>query len=167
MDRDGLSDGTEIVSGIIPNFVDWPSFNEIQNAVIEIEASKNQSSDPIGGANPDPEENPNALADSDNDNMPDILETLFGGNSSNAHDAQITLSAISNQPKQVDINDIIDLRPGSTVFEIIEGVAHFNIILEESNDLQNWSPYGTTISLLLDDEPINSDAKYYRFRMSD
>jgi hypothetical protein len=90
-------------------------------------------------------------------------------NSSNANDAQITLSAISNQPEpeQININDVIDLRPGSTVFEIIEGVAYFNIILEESLDLQNWSPYGTTISLQLDDEPLTSEAKYYRFRMSD
>ena len=169
MDGDGLSDGTEVLSGIIPNLTDWPTYNEIQNAINEYEASNNQVGDPIDGANPSPEENPNALADADNDNMPDILETLFGGNSSNANDAQITLSAISNQPEpeQININDVIDLRPGSTVFEIIEGVAYFNIILEESLDLQNWSPYGTTISLQLDDELLSSEAKYYRFRMSD
>ena len=97
--------------------------------------------------------------------MPDALELKFGGNPSNSNDAQTSLDAIMST-ESYSLNEIIDLRLGST-YEVSEGLASFNIILEESTDLNTWTPYGEySMELNLGQQPDDS-SKFYRFKMSD
>jgi hypothetical protein len=165
LDNDGLSDGTEIIAGVIPEFIDYPTYNDIQNAITAYnENTEDGASNPINENYPSNEENPYALTDSDNDNMPDALELKFGGNPSNANDAQTSLDAIVLVDRYT-INEISDLRLGSTLYEVSEGLASFNIILEETSDLTTWTPYGEySIELSTDG---NEQTKFYRFKMSD
>ncbi|MDG1701347.1 MAG: hypothetical protein P8I61_00330 [Opitutae bacterium] len=165
LDNDGLSDGTEIIAGAIPEFIDYPSYNDIQNAITAYnENNEDGASNPINENSPINEDNPNALTDSDNDNMPDALELKFGGNPSNANDAQTSLDAIVLVDRYT-INEISDLRLGSTLYEVSEGLASFNIILEETSDLTTWTPYGEYSMELSTDG--NEQTKFYRFKMSE
>lgn len=160
MDNDGVSDASEIMAGIIPYFIDYPSYTEIQYA-IDAYADNDNNSEGIGN---NINVNTNALEDSDNDNMPDALELEFGGNPSNSNDAQTSLDAIMST-ESYSLNEIIDLRLGSTLYQVSEGLASFNIILEQSTDLTTWTPYGEYSMELSDDG--DSDIKFFRFKMAD
>jgi hypothetical protein len=165
LDNDGLSDGTEIIAGAIPEFIDYPTYNDIQNAITAYnQNNEDVASNPINENFPSNEINPNALTDSDNDNMPDALELKFGGSPSNANDAQTSLDAIVLVDRYT-INEISDLRLGSTLYEVSEGLASFNIILEETSDLTTWTPYGEYSMELSTDG--NEQTKFYRFKMSE
>lgn len=165
LDNDGLSDGTEIIAGAIPEFIDYPTYNDIQNAITAYnENTEDGVSNSINENYASNEANPYALTDSDNDNMPDALEIKFGGNPSNANDAQTSLDAIVLVDRYT-INEISDLRLGSTLYEVSEGLASFNIILEETSDLTTWTPYGEYSMELSTDG--NEQTKFYRFKMSD
>jgi hypothetical protein len=95
--------------------------------------------------------------------MPDSLEEKFGGSSSNANDTNVALNAILNDT--YTMSELNDLRLGSTLYEISDGLASFNIILEESNDLQNWSEYGAYSLELSNDS--DEDVRFFRFKMAD
>lgn len=61
------------------------------------------------------------------------------------------------------LSEIIDLRAGSSMIEIVNGVATVELEVEESTDLENWTSGGTaTIN-------INADAgaKFFRFKIAD
>lgn len=132
--------------------------------ILELENNEDGASNPINENSPSNADNPNALTDSDNDNMPDALELKFGGNPSNANDAQTSLDAILLVDRYT-INEISDLRLGSTLYEVSEGLASFNIILEETSDLTTWTPYGEYSMELSTDG--NEQTKFYRFKMSE
>lgn len=61
------------------------------------------------------------------------------------------------------LDEIIDLRAGSSMIEVVNGVATVELEVEESTDLENWTSGGTaTIN-------INADAgaKFFRFKIAD
>lgn len=63
------------------------------------------------------------------------------------------------------LSEITDLRLGSTLYEISQGVVSFNIILEESTDLTTWTPHEPMeISL---GAQSDDNTKFYRFKMND
>ena len=165
LDDDGLEDGTEMVAGIKPNIIALPSYSEINSAIAYYSSKNSQDSSDEDSldSQSSPELNPNALEDLDNDNMPDSLEEKFGGSSSNANDANVALNAILNDT--YTLNELRDLRLGSTLFEISEGLASFNILLEESNDLVSWSEYGTYSLELSNDSDEN--IQFFRFKMAE
>lgn len=165
LDEDGLEDGTEMIAGIKPNIIALPTYSEVNSAIANYSTENSQDSSPGDSldSQPSPVSNPNALEDLDNDNMPDSLEEKFGGSSSNANDANVALNAILNDT--YTMSELNDLRLGSTLYEISDGLASFNIILEESNDLQNWSEYGAYSLELSNDS--DDDIRFFRFKMAD
>jgi hypothetical protein len=165
LDDDGLEDGIEIIAGIAPDIENLPTYSEINSAIENYSSENTEDNSQVDslGSQASSESNPYALLDSDNDNMPDSLEEKFGGSSSNANDANIALNAILNDT--YSLSELSDLRLGSTLYEISEGLASFDIILEESTDLQNWSEYGAYSLELSNDSDEN--VQFFRFKMAD
>lgn len=165
LDNDGLADGDGMKAQITPKFDRLPTRAEIQTAV-ELYNQNSGSSNDNGGEQtpPNSNQNLNALTDSDDDNMPDALELRYGGNSLDPNDATITLNQILSVDRYT-LSEITDLRLGSTLYEVSQGVVSFNIILEESSDLVNWTPHEPMqVSL---GQQTGDNSKFYRFRMND
>ncbi len=163
LDNDGIADGEEIKMEIIPdvyvgsNYA-LPSSAEIQSAIADY-TPPNGGND-VDGTGSDPS-NALALTDSDHDNMPDALENKFGGNPSNGADALSTLNVLLNSV--YTLNQIRDLRPGSTMIEVVDGYAQLGLTLQESYDLNNWVNVSVPITI----DPIQADSgtAFYRFKL--
>ena len=135
-----------------------PSSAEIQSAIAEY-TLPNSGNDGNGmGSSPS---NALALTDNDDDNMPDALESKFGGDPNNGADAPSTLNVLLNSV--YTLNQIRDLRPGSTMIEVVDGYAQLGLTLQESYDLENWVNVSVPITI----DPIQADSgtAFYRFKL--
>ena len=63
------------------------------------------------------------------------------------------------------VNQILDLRVGSTMIEVSDGKADVTMTLEETSDLTDWSNATTSEKTIEVDAPAG--ARYYRFKMSE
>ena len=135
-----------------------PSSAEIQSAIAEYTPPSDGNDSGGTGSNPI---NTLALTDNDNDNMPDALENRFGGNPTDGADAGSTLNVLLNSV--YTINQIRDLRPGSTMIEVVDGYAQLGLTLQESYDLNNWVNVSVPITI----DPIQADSgtAFYRFKL--
>ena len=164
MDNDELADGYGMVAGIIPAYESLPTQEEIDAA---IEAYNGLTNTP----RTDSVESANGSGDSDLDGVPDSLEEHWasstGASSSNPNDAALTIDFLTNNvyTQEGVMEQVRDLRLGSTMYEINEGLAHFNIVLEQSSDLTEWHHYGSYDLELSNEDDTN--AQFYRFKMSD
>jgi hypothetical protein len=163
LDNDGIADGEEIKMEIIPDVYvgsnnALPSSAEIQSAIAEYTPPSHGDDEDGTGSNPS---NSLALTDNDNDNMPDALENRFGGDPSNEADASSTLNVLLNNV--YTLNQIRDLRPGSTMIEVVDGYAQLGLTLQESYDLNNWVNISAPITI----DPIQADSgtAFYRFKL--
>jgi len=158
LDKDGLADGQGILAHVEPSFSRLPTTSEIIEAINSEPADAEAEESIIQPAN---------FTDNDQDGMPDALEnkwTAFtGGHSNNSNDANLTYDFLLTDV--YSYSQLMDLRLGSTLYEVNQGAASFNIILEESTDLNNWEPYGE-YSLELSDDG-NANTKFFRFKMAD
>ena len=166
LDNDGLADGEGMKAQIAPNFDRLPTSSEIQTAIDNYNQSANSdnNNNEIGESSNDNQINSNALTDADGDNMPDALEIQYGGDSSDPNDASTTLNEILLVDRYT-LSEITDLRLGSTLYEVSQGIVSFNIVLEESTDLVNWvqhEPMQIDLGQQSDD-----NSKFYRFKMND
>ena len=163
LDNDGIADGEEIKMEIIPdvyvggNYA-LPSSLEIQSAIAEYTPPSDGNDNDGTGSNPT---NALALTDNDNDNMPDALENKFGGNPNDGTDASSTLNVLINNVYTSE--QIRDLRPGSTMIEVVDGYAQLGLTLQQSYDLRNWE----NISVPVEIDPIQADSNtaFYRFKL--
>ena len=162
LDNDGIADGEEIKMEIFPdifigNNYALPSSAEIQSAIAEY-TPPSSGNDGGTGSNPS---NSLALTDNDDDNMPDALENKFGGNPTDGADASSTLNVLLNSV--YTLNQIRDLRPGSTMIEVVDGYAQLGLTLQESYDLENWVNVSVPIAI----DPIQADSgtAFYRFKL--
>ena len=163
LDNDGLADAEELKLEILPDFDSGgnyalPSSAEIQSAIAEYTPPGGEDDEDETGSNPI---NSLALPDNDDDNMPDALENKFGGNPNNGADALSTLNVLLNNV--YTINQIRDLRPGSTMIEVVDGYAQLGLTLQESYDLNNWVNVSVPITI----DPIQADSgtAFYRFKL--
>ena len=62
------------------------------------------------------------------------------------------------------VQSIADLRPGSTIIEVINNQATITLNLESSDNLLSWAETGDTASLQI---PTNNDTRFYRFKFND
>ena len=100
--------------------------------------------------------------DSDVDGIPDVIETYLGNDPNDNSDAQASLDGIQSK---YSLDEIVDLRAGSTMIEIENGIATLSMEVEESDDLdlEIWTTGGTA-SVQMDAE---AGKKFYRFKMSE
>ena len=62
------------------------------------------------------------------------------------------------------IEQVKDLRPGSTVIEVSGNQASVQLQMEESSDLQTWEDTGTPATMTI---PADTDTKFFRFKMAE
>lgn len=117
----------------------------------------------------------NADDDDDNDLLLDVKELLVGSDPLVADNYSSIVSHINSLADKGDsfpgngqlfsLQEIQDLRAGSTLIEIQNGQATLSIEVEQSNNLETWtSGSSTTLQIPLDAE---SDTKFFRFKMTD
>ena len=95
--------------------------------------------------------------DSDGDGIDDHVDVHPGYN-----DAELTTYLLNNN--YAKISEIIDVRAGSSLITVINGVATVELEMEQSDDLQTWSEIEGSTSM---DIPADTSTKFFRFKMAD
>ena len=113
--------------------------------------------------------------DTDGDTVSDYDEYLTDTDPTNNNSFDPTLrqlglaqNGVLENPSQYNLfsmNEIQDLRPGSTMIEVEDGQATLSMEVEQSSDLEIWTSGGTT-NLQVPVDP-NSDTKFFRFKMAE
>ena len=62
------------------------------------------------------------------------------------------------------IEEVRDLRPGSTMIEVAANQATIQLQIEESDDLESWTETGTPASISI---PADTDTKFFRFKIAE
>ena len=70
---------------------------------------------------------------------------------------------ISNH-NYLKVDEIQDLRLGSTMIEVAGNQATMQLQMEESSDLQTWEDTGTPATMTI---PADTDTKFFRFKMAE
>ena len=74
--------------------------------------------------------------DSDLDGIPDTIETYLGNDPNDNSDAQASLDGIQSK---YSLDEIVDLRAGSTMIEVNNDRANLDLQIESSEDLALWT----------------------------
>ena len=100
--------------------------------------------------------------DSDLDGIPDTIETYLGNDPNDNSDAQASLDGIQSK---YSLDEIVDLRAGSTMIEIQDGQATLSMEVEQSDDLGIWTNGGASTLQI----PVDAEAgkKFFRFKMTE
>jgi hypothetical protein len=106
--------------------------------------------------------------DDDNDGVSDYIEAGIGSDSKVFDSALYDLTqSLSSGPGEgfYSLEEIVDLRPGSTMIEIHNGQATLTMEVEESDDLGVWTNESATSIEI----PIDAEAgkKFFRFKMAE
>jgi len=74
-------------------------------------------------------------------------------------------AVLAERDAKYSLEEIVDLRAGSTILEVAEGQATLSMEVEQSDDLEIWTSGGTTdLQIPVD---ANSDTKFFRFKMTE
>jgi hypothetical protein len=103
----------------------------------------------------------NADTDDDNDTILDYKEIEIGSDPLSVDTLQSLISIIDDL---FSLDDVKDLRPGSTMIEVSENQATVQLQMEESSDLQSWEDTGTPATMII---PADTDTKFFRFKMAE
>jgi|GEM_PF-2176208 len=175
-DGDGLDDAAEINTySTNPNSADSDGDTLSDYAEVNTYGTNPNNSDSDGDGIYDATEintyssNPNS-SDSDGDGFDDGAE-VNGGLNPNSSDAWI-ISYITNHPATFSLgtgggytlDEIRDLRPGSTLFGVSNSQATLFIYIDQSTNLTtSWETTTNTLEATL---PVDSNTKFLRFRMN-
>ena len=86
--------------------------------------------------------------------------------------AQIALAMANHfleNPSQYNLftmDEISDLRPGSTMIEVANNEATIQLKMEESTDLNSWTEIDGEATMTVP-VPSGSDTKFFRFKMAE
>ena len=163
-DADGLSDGVEVNIGTDPNNVDSDgdgvsdSTDAFPNNLSE---SVDTDSDGVGDNTDAFDNDPTETTDTDGDGIGDNADSF-----PSIPIKDIINDVISNPSlyNLFSIDDIQDLRAGSTMIEVSGNQATVQLQMEESSDLQTWEDAGDPATMTI---PADTDTKFFRFKMSE
>jgi hypothetical protein len=100
--------------------------------------------------------------DSDVDGVPDAIETYLGNDPNDNSDAQASLDGIQSK---YSLDEIVDLRAGSTMISVEDETATLSMEIEKSDDLSNWTfDRTTTVDIPIED---GVGTQFYRFKMTE
>ncbi len=100
--------------------------------------------------------------DSDVDGIPDAIETYLGNDPNDNSDAQASLDGIQSK---YSLDEIVDLRAGSTMITVENETATLSMEIEKSSDLSNWTfDRTTTVDIPIED---GIATQFFRFKMAD
>lgn len=101
--------------------------------------------------------NPLEQLDSDNDGIGDNSDLYLGYD-------DVVISSFLSENNYLKLDEISDLRSGSTMIEVSNNQATIQIQLEESSDLEAWTETGNPATITV---PADTDTKFFRFKMAD
>ena len=104
---------------------------------------------------------PNETADSDGDGVGDNSDLYPNYNDSIIQNFIFEYISTHNY---IQLDEIKDLRAGSTIIEVSENQATVQLQMEESSDLESWQDSGTPASMTI---PAETNIKFFRFKMAD
>ena len=100
--------------------------------------------------------------DSDVDGIPDVIETYLGNDPNDNSDAQASLDGIQSK---YSLDEIVDLRAGSTMITVEDETATLSMDIEKSSDLSNWTfDRTTTVDIPIED---GVGTQFFRFKMTE
>jgi hypothetical protein len=99
-------------------------------------------------------------ADTDGDGYRDDLEVFLSNFNVNSDSSDLDLSDYG----LITLQNIQDLRAGSTMIEVSENQATVQLQMEESSDLQSWEATGTPATMTI---PADAETKFFRFKMAE
>ena len=100
--------------------------------------------------------------DSDVDGIPDVIETYLGNDPNDNSDAQASLDGIQSK---YSLDEIVDLRAGSTMIAVENETATLSMEIEKSSDLSNWTFDRTaTVDIPIED---GITTQFFRFKMTE
>ena len=69
---------------------------------------------------------------------------------------------VAERDAKLTLEEVAELRPGSTMLEVSGNQATLQLQMEESSDLQSWEDKGDPATMTI---PADTDTKFYRFKM--
>tara|TARA_B100001778_G_scaffold166448_1_gene136807 strand:+ start:57 stop:1058 length:1002 start_codon:yes stop_codon:yes gene_type:complete len=165
-DSDGLLDSVETNTGVFISSEDSgtdPFDSDTDNDGIN-------DGDEVNKHNSNP-----LTSDSDGDGVNDYTEIYLNElNFDVSEDSSLLLDIIeragfvraseSNSDTGLSLDEVIDLRPGSTMIEVSGNQATVQLQMEESSDLQTWQDKGDPATMTI---PADTDTKFFRFKMAE
>ena len=73
-------------------------------------------------------------------------------------------SVVAERDAKLTLEEVAELRPGSTMIEVSDNQATVQLQMEESSDLQTWEDTGTPATMTI---PADTDTKFFRFKMAE
>ena len=146
-DSDGLDDSQEITYGTDPNLADT-SGDGLTDGII-VNAGFDPTVDYSNLLNQRPTQ-----ADIDA-----IIAERDARPTQASYDA-----VVAERDAKLSIEQVKDLRPGSTMLEVFGNQATVQLQMEESFDLQTWEDTGTPATMTI---PSDTDTKFFRFKMAE
>ena len=154
-DQDGLDAWQELlVFGTIPGDADSDDDGLIDGDEVLVHETNPNAADSDSDWLSDQEEiyeyatDPND-SDSDNDGVPDFREALD--------------AVVEQQNNKYSLDEIKDLRIGSTTIQVIDGTANIDMDIQSSTDLKSWE-IDSFITIPITIEP-EENIKFFRFKM--
>ena len=73
-------------------------------------------------------------------------------------------SVVAERDARLTLEEVAELRPGSTMIEVSGNQATVQLQMEESSDLQTWEDTGDPATMTI---PADTDTKFFRFKMAE
>ena len=73
-------------------------------------------------------------------------------------------TVVAESNAKLTLDEVKDLRAGSTMIEVENGQATLSMEVEQSDDLEIWTSGGTNLQIPVN---ANSDTKFFRFKMTE
>ena len=71
---------------------------------------------------------------------------------------------VAERDAKLTLEEVADLRPGSTMIEVSGNQATVQLQMEESSDLQTWEDKGDPATMTI---PAGTDTKFFRFKIAE
>jgi len=71
---------------------------------------------------------------------------------------------VAERDAKLTLEEVAELRPGSTMIEVTGNQATVQLQMEESSDLQTWEDKGDPATMTI---PADTDTKFFRFKMAE
>jgi hypothetical protein len=174
-DGDTVLDHTEIMNGTNPNLADTDSDGLDDSQEITYGTDPNLADTDSDGLDDSQEitygTDPN-LVDTSGDGLSDGIIVKAGFNPtvdySNLLNQRPTQAlydeVVAERDAKLSIEQVKDLRPGSSMIEVSGNQATVQLQMEESSDLESWTETGTPATMTI---PADTDTKFFRFKMTE
>ena len=73
-------------------------------------------------------------------------------------------AVVAERDAKLTLEEVAELRPGSTMIEVSGNQATIQLQMEESSDLESWEDTGAPATMVV---PADTDTKFFRFKITE